>query len=83
MAKSVRNYSDFKRINECISLLLPEKSILDFDEPIEFESIINKLRNQSLFVKYNEQGNKQYSNTLEYYLRFLSIKVLRKFVCVC
>ena len=74
VAKSVRNYSDFKRINECISLLLPEKSILDFDEPIEFESIINKLRNQSLFVKYNEQGNKQYSNTLEYYLRFLKAK---------
>ena len=74
VAKSVRNYSDFKRINECISLLLPEKSILDFDEPIEFESIINKLRNQSLFVKYNEQGNKQYSNTLDYYLRFLKAK---------
>ena len=74
VAKSVRNYSDFKRINECISSLLPEKSILDFDEPIEFENIISKLRTQSLFVKYDEKGNKQYSNTVEYYLRFLKAK---------
>lgn len=74
VAKSVRNYSDFKRINECISSLLPEKSILDFDEPIEFENIINELKNLSIFVEYNKQGNKQYSNTLEYYLRFLRAK---------
>lgn len=74
VAKSVRNYSDFKRINECISSLLPDKSILDFDDPVEFESIINKLKNLSIFVKYNKQGNNQYSNTIEYYLRFLKAK---------
>lgn len=33
VAKSVNNYSNFKKINECIGLLFPEKndiSILDF-----------------------------------------------------
>ena len=74
VAKSVRNYSDFKRIDECISSLLPEKSILDFDEPIEFENIISKLKKLPLFVEYDKKGNKQYSNTIEYYLRFLKAK---------
>lgn len=74
VAKSVRNYSDFKRIDECISSLLPEKSILDFDEPIGFENIISRLKKLPLFVEYDKKGNKQYSNTLEYYLRFLRAK---------
>lgn len=68
VAKSVRNYSDFKRIDECISSLLPEKSILDFDESIGFENIISRLKKLPLFVEYDKKGNKQYSNTLEYYL---------------
>lgn len=74
VAKSVRNYSDFKRIDECISSLLPEKSILDFDEPIGFENIISRLKKLPLFVEYDKKGNKQYSNTLEYYLKFLRAK---------
>ena len=74
VAKSVRNYSDFKRIDECISSLLPEKSILDFDESIGFENIISRLKKLPLFVEYDKKGNKQYSNTLEYYLRFLRAK---------
>lgn len=44
VAKSVSNYSSFKRIDECISSLLPEKSILDFGEPIGFENIISRLK---------------------------------------
>lgn len=74
VAKSVRNYSDFKRIDECISSLLPEKSILDFDESIGFENIISRLKKLPLFVEYDKKGNKQYSSTLEYYLRFLRAK---------
>ena len=74
VAKSVSNYSDFKLINECISSLLPEKSILDFDEPIEFENIINKLEKQSRFVEEDKKKHQQYSNALKHYLRFLKAK---------
>lgn len=76
-AKSVKNYSDFKRINECLELLFPKKqgiSILDFDNPVEFEDVINKLTNQKKFVDYDEKGGNQYSNTLKHYLRFLYAK---------
>ena len=76
-AKSVKNYSDFKRINECLALLFPAKkdvSILDFDNPIEFEDVINKLSVQKQFVDYEHKGGNQYSNTLKHYLRFLYAK---------
>ena len=76
-AKSVKNYSDFKRINECLELLFPKKqgiSILDFDDPVEFEDVINKLTEQKQFVDYEKKGGNQYSNTLKHYLRFLCAK---------
>lgn len=72
--KTVKNYSDFKRINECLELLFPEKqgiSILDFDNPVEFEDVINKLTIQKQFTDYDNKGKNQYSNTLKHYLRFL------------
>ena len=78
-AKSVKNYSDFKRINECLELLFPKKqgiSILDFDNPVEFENVINELAKQKQFVDYDNKGNNQYSNTLKHYLRFLYAKKL-------
>ena len=78
-AKSIRNYSDFKRINECLSLLFPNKqdvSILDFNDPVEFEDVVEKLSGQKQFVEYDNRGNKQYSNTLKHYLRFLYAKNL-------
>ena len=77
--KSVKNYSDFKRINECLELLFPEKqgiSILDFDNPVEFEDVINKLAKQKQFTDYDNKGKNQYSNTLKHYLRFLYAKKL-------
>ena len=43
VAKSVSNYTDFKRINECIGLLFPDKkdiSILDFDDVFVFQRIV-------------------------------------------
>ena len=77
--KSVKNYSDFKRINECLELLFPEKqgiSILDFDNSVEFEDVINKLAKQKQFTDYDNKGKNQYSNTLKHYLRFLYAKKL-------
>ena len=79
VSKSVKNYSDFKRINECLSLLFPAKkdvSILDFDNPIEFEDVISKLLIQKQFVDYEQKGGNQYSNTLKHYLRFLYAKMM-------
>ena len=76
-AKSVKNYSDFKRINECLCLLFPGKqdiSILDFDNPVDFETIVEKLSGQKEFVEYEKRGGNQYSNTLKHYLRFLYAK---------
>lgn len=78
-AKSVKNYSDFKRINECLEILFPEKqgiSILDFDDPVVFEEVIDKLTAQKQFVDYEKNGGNQYSNTLKHYLRFLYAKKL-------
>lgn len=79
VSKSVNNYSDFKRINECLGLLFPPKndiSILDFDDPVIFQRIIEELLKQDEFVRVNDKGNNQYSNTLKYYLRFLYAKRL-------
>ena len=77
VAKSVKNYTDFKRINECLGLLFPEKddiSILDFDDPDEFKPILEDLSNQDKFSGYNKKGigNKQYSNAIKRYWEFLA-----------
>lgn len=79
VSKSINNYSDFKRINECLALLFPEKkdiSILDFDDAVILQRIIEELLQQEEFVIVNNKGNNQYSNTLKYYLRFLYAKRL-------
>lgn len=79
VAKSVSNYTDFKRINECIGLLFPDKkdiSILDFDDVFVFQRIVEELQNQDEFVSVNNKGKNQYSNTLKYYLRYLYAKRL-------
>ncbi len=76
-AKSVKNYSDFKRINECLKPLFPGKkdiSILDFDDPVEFEKAMNKLFVQKQFIDYDKAGKNQYSNTIKHYLKFLYAK---------
>lgn len=77
VAKSVSNYTDFKRINECIGLLFPEKSdisILDFDDPDEFKPILDDLSNQEKFRGYNKngRGNNQYSSAIKRYWEFLA-----------
>ena len=75
VAKSVSNYTDFKRINECIGLLFPDKkdiSILDFDDPDELKPILDDLSNQEKFNDYDKNGRKQYSNALKRYWEFLA-----------
>lgn len=72
-AKSITNYTDFKRINECIETLGLEKykTLLDFDNPQILEGIIEKLNEQPLYIDYNERGKNQYSNAVATYLQFL------------
>ena len=43
--KSVQNYTDFKRINECIQEVLgnPEITILDITNPVEFAEIVKRI----------------------------------------
>ncbi|MBR4325812.1 MAG: hypothetical protein IKP73_09845 [Bacteroidales bacterium] len=79
-AKSEKNYTDFKRINECLSELygVQDISILDIDDVDELKSAIEKLNNQASFVTYNNKGKNQYSNTLTHYLHFLEAKNLLK-----
>lgn len=76
---SAKNYSDFKRINECLKLLFPDKediSIFDFDDVEEFSNIIARLDTLPKYIEYNKKGNNQYSNTVAFYLCFLNAKRL-------
>ena len=72
---SIRNYTDFKRINQCIEELgLDEESVLDFDDSSLFEQVVNNLVQLDSFIKINSKGGNQYLNALKYYLRFLKAR---------
>ena len=76
---SANNYSDFKRINECLKLLFPDKediSILDFDDAEEFNTIVERLETLPKYIEYNDRGKNQYSNAVAFYLCFLNAKKL-------
>ena len=78
-ANSLKNYLDFKRINECLQLLFPEKigiSILDFDDAKVFEDVVNMLEKLKVYIDYNAKGKNQYSTTISWYQRFLNAKNL-------
>ena len=63
-ANSLKNYIDFKRINECLQQLFPERediSILDFDDPITFEKVVNELEGLKTYIDFNAKGKNQYS----------------------
>ena len=78
-AKSVNNYTDFKRINECLYEIFPERkeiSILDFDDSIAFEKVINELEGLKTYIDLNIKGKNQYSATVSWYQRFLRAKKL-------
>ncbi|MDE5739389.1 MAG: hypothetical protein K2H92_03640, partial [Bacteroidaceae bacterium] len=77
--KSLKNYIDFKRINECLQQLFPEQkdiSILDFDDATTFETVVDKLEKQKAYIEYNGKGKNQYSTTISWYQRFLNAKNL-------
>ena len=74
---SLKNYIDFKRINECLQQLFPQKdnvSILDFDNADSFEQTIEELEKIAYYDEINKKGNGQYSTTVRWYLRFLNAK---------
>ena len=74
-AKSMANYTDFKRINECLHYCFPQyESILEINSADEAESIVNVLLQNPQFIEYNKTGKNQYSNTLFTYVRFLKAK---------
>ena len=75
---SVRNYSDFKRINECLQDLYSNENltILDIDTPEEFVEIKTQLENYDKFKRYDIDGRHQYSNALTHYLYYLQAKEL-------
>ena len=78
-ANSLKNYIDFKRINECLQQLFPERediSILDFDDPIIFEEVVNELEGLKTYIDFNAKGKNQYSTTVSWYQRFLNAKHL-------
>ena len=75
---SIKNYTDFKRINECISELgYQSLNLLDFSNPEYLEKVYSELLEQEKFVNYDNKGKKQYSNTIQTYLHFLYALKLR------
>jgi len=74
-AKSVTNYTDFKRVNECLHKYFPQyNSILEINSPEEAEKVMDYLKNDTLFKVYDDKGKKQYSNSVYSYIRFLKAK---------
>ena len=78
-ANSLKNYVDFKRINECLQQIFPERediSILDFDDPITFTKVVDELNELKSYIDVNTKGKNQYSTTVNWYQRFLNAKHL-------
>ena len=53
-ANSVNNYSDFKRINECIKELGYNKTILEFDNSVDLTNLINQLNSLATYQQINQ-----------------------------
>lgn len=70
---SIQNYTEFKRINECINEVLgkTDVNILDFTNPIEFTSLIKQLNSNEKYKSYNKTGHNQYSSAVLNYQNFL------------
>ena len=70
---SIQNYTEFKRINECINEVLgkTDVSILDFTNPSEFTSLVKQLNSNEKYKSYNKTGHNQYSSAVLNYQNFL------------
>lgn len=79
VAKSKSNYTDFKRINECLKYIngFKGESILDIDDVKELNLITQELNKNELYKEYNIQGKNQYNNTIDYYSYFLNAKGIK------
>lgn len=74
---TVRNYSDTKRIDECLGELkdlgkISLSNIYDYRESAEWKKVADELRNLKTFQDFNEKGRRQYSNAIKQYEDFLS-----------
>ena len=77
-AASVKNYSDFKRINECLQDIYNNKEIvvLDIMSSEELENVIEQFASYTKYQQINTDGKSQYSNALTHYLYYLRAKEL-------
>ena len=75
-AKSVANYSDFLRINQCIARIkgLNSFDLYDIVDTDELEALEGLLNNDADFLEYNKKGKMQYTNALKMYHRFLNAR---------
>lgn len=79
--KSAKNYPDHKRIDECIRLVnesdgYPEVAMTDYNDSSRFADLKSRIEKLPEYNDYNEKGNRQYSNAMEWYLRFLKAREL-------
>ena len=77
-AASVRNYTAFKKIDECLQDIYNNKEIvvLDIMSSEELENVIDQLSSHTKYQQINQDGNHQYSNALTHYLYYLRAKEL-------
>lgn len=79
--KRSKNYLDHKRIDECIRLVnesdgYPEVAMTDYNDSSRFADLKSRIEKLPEYNDYNEKGNRQYSNAMEWYLRFLKAREL-------
>lgn len=74
---SVRNYTDFKRINEYLQKHFPQyKELLDIESPEIANQVFSILMEDEEFKTTDNNGNKQYSNCIKNYIRYLNARKL-------
>jgi 5-methylcytosine-specific restriction endonuclease McrBC GTP-binding regulatory subunit McrB len=79
--KSLPNYTNFVRINECLQIVKQTSddiSILDITNADELSKVTGQIESLPQFQEYNRKGKKQYSNTLSMYSRFINARELFK-----
>ena len=74
--KSIRNYKDFSRINQSIAKLegLDTFDIYSIESADKISNLASRLEKDPEFQAYNEKGKRQYTNTLNTYIRFLKAR---------
>ena len=60
--------------NEMMENNIINRSLTNILDSFELEKDIRKIRNNDIFIKKNEKGNKMYSNALDYYIAFIKDK---------